>query len=820
LLFRTIIDLSVGSPERLDFVAGAVCHDGLEQRLPDPEYTAGELLDTELLEELTTEEDAQYQQLVDQIKEKAKPTQNTVRAEYVDHEADKLVQAPASGLDLEKARIIIESRQHYILEDDDVLYFAHRKRDGVSVTDVLNAGDKYNGKSLADPLEPEYDNGSMTKAVFYWNDGNPIIHSFAHGSIKYKFKRFAEEGIDFDQVLPDILERAANDCGVPFEPEALNILASLKWHDKSRFMRVRNEIKQANRDVILTELDKDISSFSRTKLNTKSSPSSSPSFSTSYPPPCPALEAKALHFKNTLIRTDDKGTMRLVPQSEAAALFAYALSGIYAFSVEGLRWYRFDGYWRECPATEFDSAVTYLMYVGTEGLGFSNSFESGVVSLLQKCGQNRLPEPQPSMVPFQNGLLDFSSGELTAATPSNSSTWILPYDYDTEARCPNFLDWLSTAVDGDQETILFLQAWVNALLTGRPDLQVFLHLIGPAGTGKSTFGRIVFLLVGHVNATTTTLKQLETNRFECANIYGKRLTAIEDADKYGGSVSVLKAMTGQDPLRLERKNHQQQGSFIYGGQTLMMSNERLATTDYSSGIERRRMTVEFKRRLTKEERAAWADRGGEEKILHSEAPGIINWSLRLSHEEVTDVFKAMPERIRRANLDAARFNNPLVDWMLESLIPCTDAAIQIGSKCEYCVDGRVQYKYADERLYPNYLTWCQESGREKVSLQRFSAAIIDAAATYEVNVTKRREKDGTKLHGLRIRLEHEESWLTSIERPDGLNSVKDGVQDNLSNLQEMKEVNTFSTISHSETAGYLSLDDCTRDEEQYVEVDI
>jgi putative DNA primase/helicase len=108
---------------------------------------------------------------------------------------------------------------------------------------------------------------------------------------------------------------------------------------------------------------------------------------------------------------------------------------------------------------------------------------------------------------------------------------------------------------------------------------------------------------------------------------------------------VLKAMTGQDPLRLERKNQQQEGSFIYEGQTLMMSNERLATTDYTSGIERRRMTVEFTRRITKEERADWSWRGGEETILHAEAAGIINWALQLSREAVTAVFKTMPERV-------------------------------------------------------------------------------------------------------------------------------------------------------------------------------
>jgi putative DNA primase/helicase len=144
---------------------------------------------------------------------------------------------------------------------------------------------------------------------------------------------------------------------------------------------------------------------------------------------------------------------------------------------------------------------------------------------------------------------------------------------------------------------------IRQRLNALPDLQVSLHLIGPAGTGKSTLGWLAFVLVGKDNAITTKLKELESNRFETAGIYGRRLVAIEEADKYGGAVSVLKAMTGQDPLRLERKNQQQESSFIYEGQTLMMSNERLATTDYTSGIERRRMTVELTKRISKVEQA-------------------------------------------------------------------------------------------------------------------------------------------------------------------------------------------------------------------------
>jgi hypothetical protein len=44
ILLRTIFDVSVFSPERLDFVSGAVCEGGCSQRLPDPVYTDGGML--------------------------------------------------------------------------------------------------------------------------------------------------------------------------------------------------------------------------------------------------------------------------------------------------------------------------------------------------------------------------------------------------------------------------------------------------------------------------------------------------------------------------------------------------------------------------------------------------------------------------------------------------------------------------------------------------------------------------------------------------------------------------------------------------------
>ncbi|MCI5223087.1 MAG: hypothetical protein D3924_10525 [Candidatus Electrothrix sp. AR4] len=168
-------------------------------------------------------------------------------------------------------------------------------------------------------------------------------------------------------------------------------------------------------------------------------------------------------------------------------------------------------------------------------------------------------------------------------------------------------------------------------------------------------------------------------------------------------------------------------------------------------------------------------RRGNDSVQRS--TGYYYWALQLSREEVTEIFRAMPERVRRANLDAAMFNNPVFAWMAESLLPDPDAAVQVGTKKERREYGAVSYEDSDERLYPNYLTWCGENGRESVALQRFSSSVLDAAQTQGVQVRKDRKSDGVKIFGLRIRREGEKSWLDELEsgpvQEDGKGCMKD-----------------------------------------------
>jgi len=595
-----------------------------------------------------------------------------------------------------------------------------------------------------------------------------------------------------NEIISSLLERVKTDCGAVYEPDVVSALNRLKQRDKAEFMRLRARLKKANPDVMLGELSKDMYSFSHMGSKLSCPPPTLSTLSTTYPTLTPALKDKIQQFQNILIRDGQReGEQELCPHSEAALLLAGKLKGLFAYAIESACWYRFeDAHWKESKQLATDEAVTALLYAGAGHLGFSNAYQTGVSALLTKGRALSKGVTAKGIIPFENGLLDVAAKTLIATTPENALTWCLPFKYIPAAQCPQFIQWLETALDGDRETVLLLRAFINATLTGRPDLQRFMHLIGPAGTGKSTFGRLLFAIVGAANSTTTTLKQLEQNRFETAGIHGKRLVCIEEADKYGGSVSVLKAMTGQDPLRLERKNQQQSGNFIYGGQVLMMSNERLATTDYTSGIERRRVTVEFSRRITAEERAGWERRGGEEAILHAEIPGVINWALELSRDQVTEAFRLMPSRVLRANLEASLFNNPLADWLVEHCIPSPEAKGQIGDGRQVvATTGERVFINADERLYPNYLLWCQRSGRENVSLQRFSSTLVDAAQQFGAQLVKKRTGElGTHLEGVRLRRDGEQSWKECLEGWQNPTLVQVGVEAKFLKVLGVEEV--------------------------------
>lgn len=169
-------------------------------------------------------------------------------------------------------------------------------------------------------------------------------------------------------------------------------------------------------------------------------------------------------------------------------------------------------------------------------------------------------EESEEFIPFTNGVLARSTLLLMPHDPEHRLTWCLPYDYNSLAVCDPIKQWLLEMCFGDEQLVQLLRAYLHGIVTGRTDWQKYLELIGPGGTGKSTYIRLAIALVGMRNVHTTTLKKLENERFETASLKDKRLVVITDSERYTGTVSILKALTGQDTLPYEVKFKQSQGA--------------------------------------------------------------------------------------------------------------------------------------------------------------------------------------------------------------------------------------------------------------------
>lgn len=445
--------------------------------------------------------------------------------------------------------------------------------------------------------------------------------------------------------------------------------------------------------------------------------------------------------------------------SKAAKEIVKVFKGRFAHDPDSGIWHVFDGAcWQAEPTPiTLRREVGRWIDVAAEPVGFTPRYVDSALLTIQQLGTLPLPEQQ-DLIPFNNGMLDITTRELIRTTAENALTWALPYDYTPGATCPAIQSWLREMV-GDAGTIQLLRAFMAALLRGPAKYQKFLHLVGPGSTGKGTFIRLLISLVGEKNTVTTDLRQLEQNRFEAATLYGKRLAMIADSDKYGGSINTLKSATGQDPLRLEKKHVQQAGSFIFEGLILMASNEALTTTDYTSGLERRRVTVPFERRtedLPEHQMKEWEDRGGEAQ-LHAEIPGLVNWLLDMPVAEMAHVINNPPARVENANIEAMRDSNPVADWVMENCIPASGEWTQIGVKSEFTEMGKKYYMNAEHHLYPNYLEWCQQNGREPLSVRRFRPKVVDVLKNcLGIDVIEVKRKSGMGIQGVRIRGRDEE----------------------------------------------------------------
>lgn len=223
---------------------------------------------------------------------------------------------------------------------------------------------------------------------------------------------------------------------------------------------------------------------------------------------------------------------------------------------------------------------------------------------------------------FQNGTLNLATRELAPHNKEAGFTYVLPYNYDKSATCPNFDKLMDNLTLKDKALADVILEYVGYAISGRPNswIQKVMVLSGEGSNGKSTFMNIIRKLVGEECYSSISIASMakESNRY---TMYGKLFNISFDEDPKAllkGGVNIFKAITAGDPVDI-RALYAMPVSAAINAKLIVACNKPLETNDHTHAVYRRMLIIPFRARFE-----GATDNKEITKDIYTEMSGIYN----------------------------------------------------------------------------------------------------------------------------------------------------------------------------------------------------
>jgi putative DNA primase/helicase len=301
-----------------------------------------------------------------------------------------------------------------------------------------------------------------------------------------------------------------------------------------------------------------------------------------------------------------------------------------------------------------------------------------------------------------NGTLEIdSSGHRFKDHDSDDYlTYVLPFEYDTQAKASVFERYL-TRVLPDKSSQMVLQEFLGYVFVKHLKLEKALILLGEGQNGKSVMFEIVMELFGKVNVSTKSLGDLtdrdsgNDNRAKLADKllnYGSEIRGKDiDADMF-------KRLVSGEPVAAREKY---KTSFDLENKCKFMFNANKLPhgAEQTDAYYRRFIIVPFTVKISEEEKDPELHR----KIISGELPGVLNWVIegldRLLMQKGFTKCVAADEALTLYQKES----NTVIGYVEEyGLVP----------------DRRSFRPVSD--LYREYSAYCRDSGYRAVAKNDFS----------------------------------------------------------------------------------------------------
>jgi putative DNA primase/helicase len=424
------------------------------------------------------------------------------------------------------------------------------------------------------------------------------------------------------------------------------------------------------------------------------------------------------------------------------------------------QWWRYDGAGKWLPSSDeyiFGAVQKYLKEVLPD---FSNSYVRNCLEFARTyiLHEGWTEASNLLYIPFTNGVLEVKTGSLLPHSPDYGFTWQLPRAYSvTQEKWDNIDRFLKTLCNGNKQLGQIVLAFCNAVLKGRSDLQKFLYLFGTGANGKGSLMTLLRMLIGAENCHASTMADLNGNRFEAANLRGKRLLLMTDEDKRVGGVGAFKAATGQDPIRYERKG-KDSTNFVFQGMAVVAANFPTFVGDSSYAIKRRKLDFPCHARIAEHDRRDLIPE------FEADLTAFTTYLLSLSDEWVTNTIRGAGnvEAVKKLNWDMTVREDSIAAFYSDKLIIDPKGEIACG------------------QLYKGYQSYCDESGLKAKSIKNFTPSLLELCNdSLGHSITHQHTRKGKAIQGVRLREVWEEEITDTLSATVTDVTGRDGSRDGL-----------------------------------------
>ena len=324
--------------------------------------------------------------------------------------------------------------------------------------------------------------------------------------------------------------------------------------------------------------------------------------------------------------------------------------------------YSADGYWQ----TLHGDYVELHALEEIEGDSIRSAHLADIRRLVEKLSligrhyPNRSLNEHNGHCNIRSGMLDLETLKLKNHHKDFLSTIQLPVNYNPNATCERFLQFLDEIFDGDSERIAIIQEFPGLCLVPDTTFQKALIMVGEGANGKTTLIQVLEELLGRENICNVALADLG-NEFHRVRLHGKLVNIASEIDpKTLEKSDYFKSIVTGDTISAAHK-HKPAFDFRPVVRLIFACNRLPRVRDTSHGFYRRLTIIPFERRFEGED----ADRHLSKKLL-SELDGVLLWALRGLKRLYQQGHFTESEVVDEALSEYKRYNNPLMAFIQDS----------------------------------------------------------------------------------------------------------------------------------------------------------